>query len=155
MRNITRANTRWGGGGGPIVQRSLDGRGLIFPRVLSYVHCEPMLGRGAEIRIYHTYCGRGHISPRFRGKYIVLAIRHTSGRKPILVRVKISPFQLIPGKITISIFSLDSASLYISHHWQSATNSFTAFCLFFENLSIHLKVQGRNGKTSNKRRQPL
>ena len=76
------------GWGGPIVQRSSDGRGLIFPRVLSYVHCEPMRGRGAEIRIYHTYCGRGRISPRFRGKYIVLAIRHTSGREAILVRVK-------------------------------------------------------------------
>jgi len=46
-----------------------------------------MRGRGAEIGIYHTYCRRGRISPRFRGKYIVLAIRYTSGRKPILVRV--------------------------------------------------------------------
>jgi len=55
LRNITLAITRWGGRGGPLVQRSSD--------------------------------GRGRINPRFRGKYIVHAIRHTSGREAILVRV--------------------------------------------------------------------
>ena len=52
----SRGQTRDGaGGGGPIIQRSSD--------------------------------GRGRIRPRIRGYYIVHAIRHTSGRYAILVRV--------------------------------------------------------------------
>jgi len=54
--------------------------------------CEPMLGRGAEIRIYHMYCGRGRISPRFRAKYMLLAIRDRGGRRAILIRVKSACF---------------------------------------------------------------
>jgi len=45
-------------------------------------------GRGGAI-VQRSWDGRGRINPRFRGKYIVHAIRHTSGREAILVRVKL------------------------------------------------------------------
>jgi len=86
----SRGQTRDGaGGGGPIIQRSSD--------------------------------GRGRIRPRIRGYYIVHAIRNTSGRYAILVRVNpISP-DVWEGRHPlreVSFLALFNKALFgLCHQW--------------------------------------